>query len=96
MYIHSKPCLNYFKQWMQQGNNRRIKILGRSKIGRYNVGLDYSGGKLRRNKWGNNNYSNNNKEDNNYNNNNNSSRNNNIEKDNNKDKWGGGDREIRL
>ena len=85
MYIYSKSCLNYFKQWIQQGNSGGIKILGRLKIKRYNIRLNYNREKSGKNKQGNNDY-----------NNNNNSGNNNIGKNNNKDKWGGRGRGIKL
>ena len=35
---------------MQQGDNGKIKISGRLKIGKYNIKLDCDGGKLRKDK----------------------------------------------
>ena len=98
MYICSKFCLNYFKQWTQQGNSGGVKISRRSKIRRYNVGPHCSGGKSKKDKWGNNNHGSNNKENNKNgcgddSNNNKSS---DIRENDNKGKRGGGGREMGL
>ena len=52
MHTCSKPCLNYFKQWTQQGNGGGVKISGRLKIRRCNVGPRCSGGKPGKGEWG--------------------------------------------
>ena len=96
MHICLKSYLNYFEQRTQQGNSGGVKISERLKIGRYNVGPGYNEGKSEKDKQDNNDYNNNNKKDNNYNNNNNGGKDGDIEKDNNKNKWEGGDKGVRL
>ena len=81
---------------MQQGNNKEIKILRKLKVGKYNIKLDYSGGKLGRNKWDNGGRGSGDKEDNNYNNNNNGGGDNDIGENNGEDEWGGEDRGVGL
>ena len=66
------------------------------KIGKYNVGLGYNKEKPGKNKWSNGDHNNNNKENNNYNNSNSGGGGDNIREDNNKNKWEGRNREIRL
>ena len=50
MYTHLKFYLNYFEQQIQQENNKKIKILKKLKIKKYNIEPGYNKEKLRKNK----------------------------------------------